>query len=67
MKLMLKNLFLNGKNMKNTIIGLILGLIIAMWAFYVYTQKSPSKVTPKTEVTPTVEISSLPPLVLTRN
>lgn len=46
--------------MKNTIIGLILGLIIAMWAFYVYTQKSPSKVTPKTEVTPTVEISSLP-------
>ncbi|HBP51497.1 TPA: hypothetical protein DD455_04150 [Candidatus Shapirobacteria bacterium] len=25
--------------MKNTIIGLILGLIIAMWAFYLYTQK----------------------------
>ncbi|KKQ63960.1 MAG: hypothetical protein US85_C0013G0034 [Candidatus Shapirobacteria bacterium GW2011_GWF1_38_23] len=35
----LKNLYLNGKHMKNTIIGLILGLIIAMWAFYLYTQK----------------------------
>lgn len=41
MKPTLKNLYLNGKkNMKNTIIGLILGLIIAMWAFYMYTQKS---------------------------
>lgn len=40
MKPTLKNLYLNGKqNMRNTIIGLILGLIIAMWAFYIYTQK----------------------------
>ena len=44
MKPTLKNLYLNGKkNMKNTIIGLILGLIIAMWAFYMYTQKSAIK------------------------
>jgi len=57
---MLKNLFLSGNYMKNTIIGLILGLIIAMWAFYIYTQKSPSKVIPKTEITPTTEISLLP-------
>ena len=34
--------------MKNTIIGLILGLIIAMWAFYIYTQKP----TVKDEVIP---------------
>jgi len=39
----LKNLFLSGKSMKNTIIGLILGLIIAMWAFYIYTQKPAPK------------------------
>ena len=54
MKPTLKNLYLNGKSMKNTIIGLILGLIIAMWAFYIYTQKP---------VTPTSIISTPSPSI----
>lgn len=56
----LKNLYLNGKNMKNTIIGLILGLIIAMWAFYMYTQR-PKITTTLPPATPTVtEITDIP-------
>lgn len=50
----LKNLFLNGENMKNTIIGLILGLIIAMWAFYIYTQNPSSTKTADVTTTPTI-------------
>lgn len=56
----LKNLSLSGNDMKNTIIGAILGIIVAMWAFYIYTLKSPSKIIPKTEITPTIEISPFP-------
>ncbi len=49
MKPTLKNLFPNGnKTMKNTLIGLILGLIIALWAFYIYTQR-PVNITKTTE------------------
>lgn len=48
--------------MKNTIIGLILGLIIAMWAFYIYTQKPVSKdETPP--IVPTSTIDTLSPSV----
>jgi hypothetical protein len=39
--------------MKNTLIGIILGLIIAMWAFYIYTQKpnlEDKKISPVTPV-----------------
>jgi hypothetical protein len=60
MKPTLKNLYLNGKkNMKNTIIGLILGLIIAMWAFYMYTQK-PKTTTLLPPGTPTGAITIKP-------
>ncbi len=40
MKQILKNLFPSGKKMKNIIIGLIFGLIIAMWAFYFFSKKT---------------------------
>lgn len=43
--------------MKNTIIGLILGLIIAMWAFYIYTQKPTAIKNPDLSISPTVTIS----------
>lgn len=46
--------------MKNTLIGLVLGLIIAMWAFYVYTQEPRSKSTTKAQPTPTIEINPTP-------
>ncbi|HWS48488.1 MAG TPA: hypothetical protein VN174_00375 [Candidatus Methanoperedens sp.] len=50
--------------MKNTIIGLILGLIIAMWAFYLYTQK-PKITTSLPPATPTTaEISEIPENVI---
>jgi len=41
--------------MKNTIIGLILGLIIAMWAFYIYTQKP----LVKNEIPPVIPTSTV--------
>lgn len=53
----LKNLFLSGNPMRNTLIGLILGLIIAMWAFYIYTQKSPSVQNPILSLSPTVTLA----------
>lgn len=59
----LKNLFLNGKTMKNTLIGLILGLIIAMWAFYIYTQRSiPIKISEEL-ASPTTAASTIPTVV----
>jgi hypothetical protein len=63
MKPTLKNLYLNGKSMKNTIIGLILGLIIAMWAFYLYTQKPASK-DEALSLTPTSTISTPIPSII---
>lgn len=61
MKPILKNLYLNGKYMKNTVIGLILGLIIAMWAFYMYTQKPASTTT--LPPTPTVAVATTAPTI----
>lgn len=58
----LKNLFLNGKHMKNTLIGLALGLIIAMWAFYLYTHKpTTNKVTNLSK--PTIAVVSNSPSI----
>jgi len=58
----LKNLFHNGKPMKNTLIGLLLGLVIAMLAFYMYTQK-PSVNNDSNIPSPTTEVVTVAPSV----